>query len=187
MTLSPAGGLFRTKTVVVTLRASALGGRCGHAHASNRGGAWGGRCDQEFVLQDRFLVPVHPQDAPAPPISPKLVIVEEAEDEAAQGTPGHAPIARMRSASTLSRMSTVTSASFRSGSVLSRMSSVSLSRMSSVSATSHGKSQMLHPAPLYQPFPRVKIHTRVIYGFLLWAAMNAATPLREKSILGVIY
>ena len=52
-----------------------------------------------------------------------------------------------------------------------------------------GKPQLLPPATLYYPFPTVKIHTRilgVIYGVLLWADMNTATPLgaRGRSVIG---
>ena len=51
---------------------------------------------------------------------------------------------------------------------------------SGMGTTHQGKSQLLSPAPPappYYPFPRGKIHTRVIYGVSLWADMNAATQL----------
>ena len=41
----------------------------------------------------------------------------------------------------------------------------------------HIKLQLLAPAPPYYPFPRGKPILGVIYGVLLWADMNAATPL----------
>ena len=40
-----------------------------------------------------------------------------------------------------------------------------------------GELQLLHPAPPYYPFPEDKCILVVIYGVLLWADMNAATPL----------
>ena len=50
-----------------------------------------------------------------------------------------------------------------------------------------GKLQLLPPAPPYHPFPRGKYHTRVIYGVLLWADMNTATPLgaRGRSVISL--
>ena len=53
-------------------------------------------------------------------------------------------------------------------------------------AVMQGKSQLLPPAPPYYPFPRVKSILGVIYGVLLWADMNTATPLgaRGRSVIG---
>ena len=40
-----------------------------------------------------------------------------------------------------------------------------------------GKAKLRPPAPPYYPFTRGKFILGVIYGVLLWADMNAATPL----------
>ena len=51
---------------------------------------------------------------------------------------------------------------------------------------SQGKFELLPPAPPYYPFPRGKSILGVIYGVLLWADMNAATPLGAwgRSVMG---
>ena len=53
-----------------------------------------------------------------------------------------------------------------------------------------GKCQLLPPAPSCYPLHRGNIHTRVIYGVLLRAGMNAATPLGARvcsvMFLGVV-
>ena len=50
-----------------------------------------------------------------------------------------------------------------------------------------GNFQLLPPAPPYYPFPRGKSILGVLYGVLLWAAMNAETPLgaRGRSVIDV--
>ena len=70
--------------------------------------------------------------------------------------------------------------SSQSQSYLSPTSSQSQSVSSSSASTHHhrqGKSHLLPPAPPYYPIPRGKSILGVIYGVLLWADMNAATPL----------
>ena len=51
-----------------------------------------------------------------------------------------------------------------------------------------GKYQLLPPAPPYYPFPEETSILGVIYGVLLWADMNAATPLGAwgRSVISVV-
>ena len=51
-----------------------------------------------------------------------------------------------------------------------------------------GKFQLLPPAPPYYPFPEEKSILGVIYGVLLWADMNAATPLgaQGRSVMSLV-